>query len=108
MSDFRNYKYSFAESLTRIMKAKKMSVRQLSSLSGVSIRTINSLRSGSVDDPKFSSIIAVCDVVNLSIDEMLDRDCAGIDETLMMNYHLLSDRDKKIANAILSDVNKEE
>ena len=39
---------------------------------------------------------------------MLDRVGCGIDETLMMNYHLLCDIDKKIAELILSDNDKED
>ena len=104
---FSKYKYTFAETLTEFMKVNLISVRQLSKLSGVSQRTISGLRSGTLDDPKLSSIVAICDVINVSIDEMLQRDLEGIDETLLKNYHLLNARDKKIADAVLGSVPEE-
>ena len=90
------------------MEAKNITIEKLSELSGVAIGTIKRYKQGVVADPKLGPIIAICDVINVSIDEMLDRDCCGIDETLMMNYHLLCDRDKKIAELILSDNDKED
>lgn len=102
-----SFQINIAKTLSKFMKAKNLTVETLSELSGVSTRTINRLRSGVVADPKLGPIVAICDVINVSIDEMLDRDCCGIDETLMMNYHLLSERDKKIAELILSDDEKE-
>lgn len=101
--DLNHYTQSIAKTINRFMKAKKLTTEKLSELSGVTVSTINRYRQGVVADPQLGPIIAICDVINISIDEMLDRDCCGIDETLMMNYHLLSDRDKKIAELILSD-----
>lgn len=106
--DLNHYTESFAKALNTFMDVRKITIEKLSELSGVPIRTINRYKAGVVADPKLGPIIAICDVINVSIDEMLDRDCCGIDETLMMNYHLLSDRDKKIAELILSDDNKED
>lgn len=106
--DLNHYTQSIAKTINRFMRAKKLTTEKLSELSGVTVSTINRYRQGVVADPQLGPIIAICDVINISIDEMLDRDCCGIDETLMMNYHLLSDRDKKIAELILSDNDKEE
>lgn len=106
--DLNHYTQSIAKTINRFMRAKKLTTEKLSELSGVTVSTINRYRQGVVADPQLGPIIAICDVINISIDEMLDRDCCGIDETLMMNYHLLSDRDKKIAELILSDDDKED
>lgn len=106
--DLNHYTESFAKALNAFMDAKKITIEKLSELSGVPVRTINRYKAGVVADPKLGPIIAICDVINVSIDEMLDRDCCGIDETLMMNYHLLCDRDKKIAELLLSDDNEED
>lgn len=106
--DLNHYTQSIAKTINRFMRAKKLTTEKLSELSGVTVSTINRYRQGVVADPQLGPIIAICDVINISIDEMLDRDCCGIDETLMMNYHLLCDRDKKIAKLLLSDDNEED
>lgn len=103
-----HYTKNIAKTLNRFMKAKKITAEKLSELSGVAVGTINRYRQGVVADPQLGPIIAICDVINISIDEMLDRDCCSIDETLMMNYHLLAERDKKIADLLLGDDNKED
>lgn len=103
-----DYIMNFAKSLDKVMKKNKLTNDKLSKMSGVAEKTVSRLRAGTLKDPKIKTMIAICDVINVSIDEMLDRDCCGIDETLMMNYHLLSDRDKKIAELILSDDDKED
>ena len=108
MYDLNQYAKNFAKALNIFMEAKNITIEKLSELSGVAIGTIKRYKQGVVADPKLGPIIAICDVSNVSIDEMLDRDCCGIDETLMMNYHLLCDRDKKIAELILSDNDKED
>lgn len=103
----KNYIISLADFLGTLMKAKNITTEKLSELSGISVRTINNLRNGTVKDPNLSTIVALCDAVNCSIDEALDRDCCGIDETLMRKYHTLPARDKKIAELILSDEDTE-
>lgn len=106
--DLKQYTENIANTINRFMEAKNLTVEKLSELSGVAVRTINRYKQGVVADPKLGPIIAICDVINVSIDEMLDRDCCSIDETLMMNYHLLADRDKKIADLLLGDDNEED
>lgn len=96
-----------ADSLIRFMKAKNISVEKLAELSGVSTRSINKLRNGATKDPSVSTLIAICDVFNCSIDEIIERDCCSVDEKLMMNYHTLPEKEKKIAELILSDKSKE-
>jgi transcriptional regulator with XRE-family HTH domain len=103
-----DYVLNIAKSLSKFMTKKRLTVEKLSELSGVSTRTISRLRNGTLSNPKLDAIVAICDVINVSVDEMLDRDCCGIDETMMMNYHLLPERDKKIAELLLSDNDLEE
>ena len=84
--DLKQYTENIANTINRFMEAKNLTVEKLSELRGVAVRTINRYKQGVVADPKLGPIIAICDVINISIDEMLDRDCCSIDEKLMMNY----------------------
>lgn len=85
------------------MTAQKVTSEKLSELSGISVRTIGKLRNAKVKDPSLSTVIALCDVLHCSLDEVLNRTVCDIDESMMLKYHTLPKRDKKIVDAVLSD-----
>lgn len=98
-----NIAETLATSLNTLMSAKKVTIEKLSELSGVSVRTIGKLRRANVKDPSLSTVIAICDALHCSIDEVLNRDVCNIDETMMLKYHSLPKRDKKIVDAVFND-----
>ena len=103
----KNYIIRLANGLTDLMKAKGLTNEKLAELSGVSPRTISNLRSGAIKDTGLNTVAAICDALNCSIDEMLDRDCCSVDESMMRRYHTLPAKEKKIAELILGDNEKE-
>lgn len=98
-----NIAETLATSLKTLMTAQKVTIEKLSELSGVSVRTIGKLRRANVKDPSLSTVIALCDALHCSIDEVLNRDVCDIDETMMLKYHSLAERDKNIVDAVLGD-----
>ncbi len=54
--------------LKEIRKEKKMTVPQLSEISGVPVRTIENIEKG--NDPRMSSVIKLANALEVSLDEL--------------------------------------
>ena len=61
----------FGERLRKIRTEQKLTVKQLSALSGVPEKTIYRVETGEVADPRVSSVVPIIKALNCSADEII-------------------------------------
>jgi transcriptional regulator with XRE-family HTH domain len=87
------------------LKIKGMSNLDLAEKAGLSISTLNKILNGIVLDPRRSTLIAIADALECSIDDFSTRKVYTPEEQIAIKkyekYKKLSAKDKRIVDAIL-------
>ncbi len=92
--------------IKKVKKEKNLTNETLSSLSGISVGTLNKLLSGASADPKISTVIALCDALGITLDEATGRAKATSqpqkNETIR-KYMALDAEGRRRADALIKD-----
>lgn len=64
---------SISDSLRRLRKARGLTQQRLAEKAGVSMIVVTKIEQGTTKDPAMSSLVKMADVLDVSIDELIDR-----------------------------------
>ncbi|MBK7544134.1 MAG: helix-turn-helix transcriptional regulator [Elusimicrobia bacterium] len=62
-----------SDSLRRLRKARGLTQQRLAEKAGVSMIVVTKIEQGTTKDPAMSSLVKMADVLDVSIDELIDR-----------------------------------
>ncbi len=64
---------TIADSLRRLRKARGLTQQRLAEKAGVSMIVVTKIEQGTTKDPAMSSLVKMADVLDVSVDELIDR-----------------------------------
>jgi len=62
-----------SDSLRRLRKSRGLTQQRLAEKAGVSMIVVTKIEQGTTKDPAMSSLVKMADVLDVSIDELIDR-----------------------------------
>lgn len=100
--------YKFADFLNRLKESKsekQLRVEDISRISNVPIGTVSKIFAGITTDPKISTVIAISESLDVSIDYLIygeqNNKLHDKESSLIKKYRQLEPDDKEIVDAIL-------
>lgn len=93
---------NIANSLRSILDSRNMTMQELSDLSGLPFETVKNLCYGKVNDPRFSTITAICKALGIYYCQLVDRHMYNEETENMIidNYHKCGKHGKSIIELV--------
>lgn len=90
------------EKIKHIKHSKKITNEDLASRSGIPLGTINKLLSGNVAEPKLSTVLSICSVLECSLSELIEEENIGSNSTpLFEKFKALDAHGKELVTLII-------
>ena len=89
------------EKLKRVKHSKKITNEELATRSGVPLGTINKLLSGSVAEPKLSTVLSICSVLGCKLSDLIDEGNNEPSVPIIEKFNALDTHGKELVTLII-------
>lgn len=89
------------EKIKRIKHSKKITNEDLAMRSGIPLGTVNKLLSGSVAEPKLSTILSMCSVLGCRLSDLINEGSTESSEPIIEKFNALDAHGKELVTLII-------
>ena len=89
------------EKIKSIKHAKRITNEDLSARSGIPLGTVNKLLSGSVAEPKLSTVLSMCSVLGCKLSDLIGESDTASSDSIMNKFNALDAHGKELVSLII-------
>ncbi len=89
------------EKIKRIKHSKKITNEDLAARAGIPLGTVNKLLSGSVAEPKLSTVLSICSVLDCRISDLIGESGAASSDPVIQKFNALDAHGKELVTLII-------
>jgi len=89
------------EKIKRIKHTKKITNEDLATRSGIPLGTVNKLLSGNVAEPKLSTILSICAVLECKLSELINESSTVLSNPVIEKFNALDAHGKELVSLVI-------